>query len=582
MTTGVHSVEERPEGQVTIVTGEADQGQIIVAMSHIGQALEYGEKPFHNGCSNRGFGITPDTLEDESKFLDLLDAAPDGSTFVIADADSCPAITGGAPNVEPRWFRLCKAKGHDVILTTVRGVEHKIRGPLSDTATTHLYVAGVQDLPGIFITSSSGAMKERIPITCSLLDEERTISWATLTNGLYESPNRRDGELIVSPAKSLVVPVDYSDAVNSTATGSPKHPENTILLTKTVRNYVHLQEKTTEIISLPWLESVNKQRDEDMAVGIIDWTCERWGIELKDIRMNPKTTYPDAWGQHGGETVNLEVRKVQPRWPSGAPLASIADIIRAGKATAPQGAPVVQCKQCGTWEDRTITNVHVLPPHDSTHEWVCTYPKWMIDPEWADNLTALPNLLIKPGDLRNAVTEAVKDKDTRARRFGKGNQNWLVLSIEGFPLDERLHEELAYIDWKSLDAVFLILTSQFGSAIYQNQIDDNRIIVIARCPKETDHACYHPGVQTSVRKAGQEFQNLREETVPRGVAYQVVHLDGTVLAQEVEELELPVSIEDVMKGMMAANKKLPFQPTQTAFGYRVPRTHEKTGLPDEP
>ena len=123
MISGEHSVEERPEGQVIIVTGESDQGQIIVAMRHIGQALEYGEKPFHNGCSNRGFRITRDTLEDESKFLDLLDAAPDGSTFVIADADSCPAIADGAPDVEARWLRLCKTKGHDVILTTVRGVE---------------------------------------------------------------------------------------------------------------------------------------------------------------------------------------------------------------------------------------------------------------------------------------------------------------------------------------------------------------------------------------------------------------------------------------------------------------------------
>ena len=514
MTPSEQDPEGRPEGQVTIITGEVNQGQNIVAMGHIGQALQYEVSPFHNGCSNRGFRISPETLADENKFLRLLDAAPEGSMFVIADADSCPAIVGATPDVEPRWFHMCKAKGHEVILTTVRGVEHKIRGALVDTATAHVYVASVPDLPGIFITSSSGAMKEQIPTNWSLLDEQRTISWATLTNGLYESPTRPDDELIVSSVKSLVVPVDYSDAVISTGTAMPKHPENMILLTKTIRNHVHFQERTTEIISLPWLEAVNKQRDEDMAVGIIEWTCERWGIDLRDIRMNPKTTYPDAWGQHGGATVNLEVRKVQPRWPCDAPLASLADIIRAGKATPPQTAPVVQCKECGTWEDRTVTNVHVLPRHDSAHQWVCTYPKWMIGPEWAENLTALPNLLIKSGDLRAAVTEAVKEKDNRARRFGQGKQNWLVLSIEGFPLDERLHEELSHIDWKSLDAVFLILTSQFGSAIYQDQIDDNRIIVIARCPKSSDHLCYHPGVTTSLRKAGQEFQDLREETVP--------------------------------------------------------------------
>ncbi len=403
---------------------------------------------------------------------------------------------------------------------------------------------------------------ERIPTNWSVIDEEKTISWATLTNGMYESPTRLKGELIVSPIKSFALLVDYSDAVRSTATARPKHPENLMLLTKTARFHDHLQKETTEIISVPWLEAVNKRRDEEMAVGIIEWTCERWGIELQGIRMNAETTYPDAWGQHEGQTVNLEVRKIQPKWPNGAALASMVDTIKTGKAAAPQGAPTIQCKQCGAWEDRTITDVHVLPAHDSNHEWVCTYPKSMIGPEWTGDLTALPNLLVRPGDLRTAITEAVEEKDNRAKHFGVGKQNWLILSVEGFPLDERLHDELADIEWRNLDAVFLILTSQFGSATYMNQIDDNRIIAITRCPKATDHVCYHPGVRTSVRKAGNEVQSLREETVRRGLVYQVVNADGEVLAEEERELQLPVSQDDAMKVRMRAVSRLPFQPSE--------------------
>ena len=403
---------------------------------------------------------------------------------------------------------------------------------------------------------------ERIPTNWSVIDEEKTISWATLTNGMYESPTRFKGELIVSPIKNFALPVDYSDAVRSTATARPKHPENLMLLTKTARFHDHLQKETTEIISVPWLEAVNKRRDEEMAVGIIGWTCERWGIELQGTTMNPETTYPDAWGQHEGQTVNFEVRKVQPKWPSGATLASMVDIIRTGKAVEPQEAPTIQCKQCGAWEDRTIADVHVLPAHDSNHECVCTYPKSMIGPEWTGHLTALPNLLIRPGDLRTAVTEAVEEKDNLAKRFGEGKQNWLILSVEGFPLDERLHDELADIEWRNLDAVFLILTSQFGSAIYTNQIDDNRIIIITKCPKATDHVCYHPGVRTSVRKAGNEVQSLREEPVLRGLVYQVVNADGKVLAVEKREFQLPVSQDDAVKGIKRAIKRLPFEPSE--------------------
>lgn len=564
------------DGQFIIITGETDQGQNIAAMRYIGEELRYGGIPFHNGCSNKGFRIRPETLANPSCFLELLAAAPDRSTFVIADADSCMAVIGEEPDADQGWYRLCQTKGHDVVLTTVRGFEHKIKGPLEDTATLHLYVAGMQEPPGLFIAASWGAMKERIPTSCWFLDEDRTISFAALTDGTYEGPTRPKDELIVSPIKSSITATDYSDAVRSTETPMPKHPENLMLLARTVRRDENRQEKTTEIITLPWLESVNKRRDEDMAVNVIEWTCERWGIDLTNIKMNPATTYPDAWAQHEGRNINLEVRKVQPKWPNCKTLAAMADIIRSGKAARPKEAPIIQCKQCDKpWDDRSITDVHTLPLHDSSHEWVCTYPARMIGPEWTGPLTALPNLLIKPGDLRTAVIEAVDDKDDRAKRFGKGKENWLILGIEGFPTDQSLHDELAGINWKSLDAVFLVLTSQFGSAIYQDEVDDNRIIAIARCPKADDHACYHPGVRTTIRKTGQEVQSLRENPMASGLVFQVVNLNGEVLAEEVREPELPVSENDVEKGIKRATKKLPFQPSERASDYGIIQTTQE-------
>ena len=560
-----HSQQREPKGDVIIITGEEGHGQNIVAMMHIGQALQDGNTPFHNGCSNRGFCIRPELLADEEEFVELIDTIPDRSTIVIADADCFEAINYRTSVIDHRWLHHCKAKEHRVVLTTVRGVEHKIIGLLEDAETTHIYVSSPQDLRGIVLSVSSGAMKERMPTKWAVLDEEETISLAKLTNGLYESPSRARDELIVSPIKSVALRVDYSDAVRSTTTARPKHPANSILLTKIKRYLEQLQHKTTEIISLPWLEAVNKQRDEEMAVRIIEWACELWGIDLQKITMNPSTTYPDAWAHHDGRKVNLEVMKIQPKWTNGATLAALADIIRSGDAVEPQESPIVQCKECGTWEDNIITDVHVLPEHDINHEWVCTYPKSMIGPPWTEHLTALPDLLIKPGDLRASVRKAVKKKDDLSKRFGEGNQNWLILSIEGFPLDEKLHDELGNIEWKDLDSVFLILTNQFGSAIYMNQIDDNRIIVNARCPKVNAHLCYHPGIRTSVRKAGSASQSLREETFSKGLVYQVVNADGKVLAEEEIEFQLPISQDDTQKGVMGAVKKLPFQPSENVF-----------------
>lgn len=557
--------ENEAEEQLIIITGEEDQGQNIVAMMYVGQALQEGVTTFHNDCSNTGFRINPETLADESDFLELLDVAPAGSTFVIADADVCAAITGDAPDANLEWLHLCKVKGHKVILTTIRGVEHRLKGPLQDTATMHIYVSSPPILAGLFLAVSSGAMRERVPTKWSVMDEEKVIRCAKLTNGLYESPPRLGSELIVSPIKTFALTVDYSDAVRSTATARPKHPENLILLTRTSGFHDHVQRKTTEIVSMPWLEAVNKRRDEEMAVGILEWTCERWGIDLQGTEMNPETTYPDAWGHHEGRKVNLEFRKVQPKWPSGATLASMVDAIRSGKAVAPKVGPLIQCKQCGTWEDGTITDAHVLPEHDINHIWVCTYPKSMIGPEWTEHLTALPNLAIGSGDLRSAVTEAVDEKDALAKRFGEGEQNWLILSVEGFPLDERLHAELADIEWRNLDAVFLILSGQFGSVVHMHDIDDKRIVVVARCPKGNDHVCYHPGVRTIVRKASIEFQGLREESVPPGLVYQVVNSEGRILAEEERVPQVPVTEDDTLNGIKRAVKRLPFQPSEKVY-----------------
>ena len=120
MTVRRHNPKDAAEGQIVIITGEVDQGQNIVAMSYIGQSLQDGETPFHNDCSNKGFRIRPEILAVESEFLELLDTAPDGSTFVLADADSVEALVGNTSEAIPNWLHLCRIKGHHLILTTVR------------------------------------------------------------------------------------------------------------------------------------------------------------------------------------------------------------------------------------------------------------------------------------------------------------------------------------------------------------------------------------------------------------------------------------------------------------------------------
>ena len=135
-------------------------------------------------------------------------------------------------------------------------------------------------------------------------------------------------------------------------------------------------------------------------------------------------------------------------------MAELAAATREGKGPAPDTAPVIRCRECGILSVPDAEDIHTLPEHDKTHAWTCTYPKWMIGPDYPENLTALPSLLIDADLLRVSLDEAVSKKNNLAKRYGAGEENWLLLLIEGFPpvsgIDSLLH---AYA-WGEFDAVF--------------------------------------------------------------------------------------------------------------------------------
>ena len=205
--------------------------------------------------------------------------APDESAFVLADADCIPALTSPSAQSEPEWITICREKGHMVVLTTVRGREYKLHAATTDKGTSHVQVEAAHHGHGLFVTSASGELLERLPMTRTFIDHDTILRWAKLTNGSYPAPSRPQNELIATPPRTLALPTDHTAAVRSTDTPMPKHPANSFLLTRVVKQNQHHQERITEIIGLIWLESVNKRSDEEMAILSIEWACEKWGID---------------------------------------------------------------------------------------------------------------------------------------------------------------------------------------------------------------------------------------------------------------------------------------------------------------
>ena len=372
-------------------------------------------------------------------------------------------------------------------------------------------------------------------------------------------PTAIRGRIDKDHPRSTVTLTDYTDAVQSTETPTPKHPANSVLLTRVIKHDDNHRTKTTEIVGFGWLESVNKRRDEEAAIQTIEWACEKWGFDLEEVETNPKTTYPDGKALTLAGPVNIEVTKVQPKWPSGATLAELTASIREGKSPNPGKEPVIQCRECGTQRVSHIRDIHILPEHDETHAWTCTYPKAMIDLEHPENLTALPELHLGIEQLRKSIAEAVSKKNQRAQRYGKGQENWLVLIMEGFPDIPGFDSLLLNFNWESLDAVFAIMSDEFGSAIHGNQPDDYKRIVVLKCPEQDSHICYHPGLVTVARKGNSILDPLRGHGRDQGITHQITTGYSEVLAELEEQPPQPMTSNDFLKGIRAAEKRLPYQ-----------------------
>ncbi|MCY4578410.1 MAG: hypothetical protein OXD31_05115 [Chloroflexi bacterium] len=550
---------EMYSGRITLITGENQQTQNLVAMANVGMAMQDARHIFHNGCSREGWFISPETLSTSDKFSELLshEAVMDGSLFVLADADCIPALTETANHGKSQWLRMIRHKGLDIVLTTVRGREHTLRDVLRLEETSHVLIEYRSQGDGVIGTHYYGKMHERIPIYRTLLSVEYLANCARLLDGRYERPGRDLNELIVNPNMSLVTAADYEEAVRSTETSRPKNHAYNFLLTRVIRIRPHVQVRTTEMVNLPWIESVDKYNIERAVLNWLDYACAQWGITLSDVAPNPaKNEYPDGLGEGLSGQVNIEITKVQPAWPSEATFSRLASIALVGKEAHPKDKPVLQCKQCGEYELDDIYDVHTLPAHDESHDWVCTYPKSMIAPDWDNHIVALPELKLTQESFEERIKRAAQRKNSRVERYDGANQNWLVLIVEGFPVKSDWYENISKLGWGNFDGVFAISTEEFAGAFHGMSAEVPQDVLVIKCPESSLHICYHPGVVLLLRRGGASLlAELRDLEKMQGRTIEISDADGTILASCEREFPQPFTHSDQTERLRGVIKK---------------------------
>ncbi len=553
------ALAEMYPGRITLITGENEKTQNIVAMAHVGMAVQDGRQIFHNGCSREGWRISLESLSSSDKFSELLshEAVKDGSLFVLADADCISALKATESKDPPQWLKMARNKGLDIILTTVRGREYMLRDVLRLEETVHVLIEYRSQGDGVIGTHYHGKMDERVPIGRTFLSVRDLTNFAELLDGRYERPERDESELIINPHLSPVTAADYEEAVRSTETSKPKHHAYNFLLTRVLVMYPGVQVRVTEMVFLPWIESVDKYNIEKAALNWLDYACGQWGIALSEVEPSPaKDEYPDGLGKGLSGQVNIEVTKVQPVWPSEATFSRLASSALVGKEARPKDKPVVQCKQCGASEADGIYNVHSLPAHDESHDWVCTYPKSLIGSDWDNHIVALPELKLTQESFEERIDSAAQRKSNRVERYGGSNQNWLVLIVEGFPVEPDWYKNISSLCWERFDGVFMISTEEFFGAFHGMSADVAQNVIVVKCPESRLHVCYHPGVVLSLKRGSAsllaEFQGLEKI---QGRTIEITNVEGAILAKNEVEPPQPFTHLDLTEGLRGVDKK---------------------------
>ena len=546
-------------GGIILFTGEDDQAQNTVAMMHVGIALEIGQPIYHNGCSNHGWLIQPETLSSAARFAALLslDAVLEGSLIILADADYIPAITDIEGQFRPKWLQIAMDKGLQIVLTTVRGREYMLNEFLFLDDTIHVLVEVRFEGDGVIVTFYSGGMRERIPRNRERINKEAIVDFAKLSNGQYASPERDQNELISNPPMSQVTNADYVEAVRSVDTSKPKHHAYVFLMTRLLVMYPDIQVRTSEMINRIWIETVDKYNIERVALTRLSYACAQWGIALSEVQHNSDVdSYPDGLAMGRSGKVNIEVTKVQPKWPSGATFSQLASLSVSGREAHPGASPILQCTQCGQAEVPDFSDVHNLPDHDEKHVWTCTFPKSILGPDWDDHIVALPVIRLTKQLLEEEIRKATNRKSKKVDRFGGGSQNWLVLLIEGFPVEPDWYEDIGNLDWDTFDGVFAILTDEYTGGIQGGQPNVPEDVIVVKCPESGNHFCYHPGVVLLSHRGGPAFYEMRDLKKLQGLMVELIDADGTVFAERELEIRQPFTQADLKERIGRAIKKL--------------------------
>ena len=507
---------------ITIVTGPRKSGRTTYAILVLSSQYQQGYDCFHNGTALFGMKYFDDYLNKPHGLLDLAKAVPANTAILIEEADTYPATRRDSSPMQyaavASAISVLADRSCYLILTTVQGEEAQIAQALVENAWEHVTpYMNARSKESLALATIHRLGNRLIPVSTVRHAPDLLYRAMAVADTFRETrAGASDGtEIRYSEGRFFKVPQTSVDEMKY-----PKYPEYPVhyrhrIIRKLGYDSPVIHRLVQESrLNFLWLESVNEHPHETKVLEMLRRTMPQWGFEYEPVQVPQNDKFPDGRALINGESTNLEVVSIQPRYPKGHSLHDLVALSQTGRAPKIQENGILHCWDCGTKREILgVTTVENLPQHDEKHKWVLYLPNPDAEEGIPVALTVTPLITITQESFNAELMKAVESKSRVIATQGIGHKNWVVIIAQGFPVEPKWYSELPDLWPDNIDGIVIAASDKYLGASHDQSPHHDLTAILLKCPQDEDaHNCYHPSYLNRISQFDEEYQAISPET----------------------------------------------------------------------
>ena len=506
---------------ITIITGPRESGRTTYAVMVGSGLFRQGYAFHHNGTALIGWVYPDDYLKNPEGLLRLAQGVPENTPILIEEADIHSATRRSDNPAHDATIAsaltVLADKSCYLILTTVQGAEHQISQGLVENAWEHVTpYMNAESKENLALATIHRFGRRLIPVSTVLHDQDLVHQTMAIADAFRETRSGAPDGTVISYSEDQLfeVPQTSIDQMKY-----PKYPEYPVhyrhRIIRKLRNEGPVMHRLSQAsrLNFVWLESVNEHPHETQVLEMLRRTMPQWGFEYQPVHVPQNDRFPDGRALINGESTNLEVVSIQPRYPQGYSLHDLVAMSQTGRTPEPRKNGILRCSDCRTTQEIPGATLDSLPVHDENHKWVFYLPNPEAEESIPVTLTVTPLITITQEGFNAEVRRAVENKSRVIADQGAGHRNWVVVIAQGFPVEPQWYSELPDQWPDNVDGIVIAATDQYLSASHDFLPYHDLTMVLLKCSQDADaHNCYHPSYLYRVSHFDEDLQPISPDT----------------------------------------------------------------------